>query len=214
MALKKRHVKNVVRDGRCRVAPAGRFKRFLQQLKIGNAVGIEYHDFTIQPGTRHAQGGKRLSQLRELCSPVMAIAREAMNRCVVQPCHQPVAIKFQLVKPCSMLGWRVRQGSQLRCQFCRQICFYSTCWQVCLFNDFRRYPRFALGTNAVGQGFGDVVAACRTFMFIVLFDQQPCNLLFAMAAHTHQRPEPLKFVATQFKLQFAVCKTLSCIAFR
>ncbi len=45
-------------------------------------------------------------------------------------------------------------------------------------------------------------------MLVMLLDQQPGRLFFIVAAHAHQCPPALEFVAHQFKLEFALTETL------
>ena len=132
MACVKRHVKHVINQRRCgrrlghshghgrgEMATA-RLKRPLKQLKVGDAIFIRHHYFAVQPGAAELQGGQRLGQLRHFCRPVMAVAGKAVRLALVQPGHQPVAVKLQLVNPVA-IAWRcLGERGQLRLQHRRQ----------------------------------------------------------------------------------------------
>ena len=113
-AVEVRKIENKVNDVGC----AGPVKGVLQCAEVGDALVIQYDNLAIQPARGNAGLRDSVHQRRELCCPVMAVAREAGDRIAINSAQEPVAVELDLVQPWLRPGRRgVQQGGQLRSQF-------------------------------------------------------------------------------------------------
>ena len=76
----------------------------------------------------------------------------------------------------------------------------------------RRRRRHRQVLDAVGQFVDDAERAGRPRVLVLLLDQQPRLLLFAVALHPHQHPAAVQLVAAQLELQVAVAIALARVA--
>ena len=111
-------VKQVVDDA----GRAGVVEGILQRAEVRQALLIHHHNFPVQPARAHTQIPQRLDQRRQPGAPVVAVSRDAANRCAVDAGQQAVAVKFDLVEPVPRIGRHsLDQRGQLRGQVVGQV---------------------------------------------------------------------------------------------
>jgi len=114
VAVQERHVEQIDDD----VLRAVRIERVLQRLKTRYAIAIEHHRFAVEPGAFDVELFECLHLLVELCGPIVACAREHLERtglCVsVDASQYTIAVELDFVCP-FIAGWRgVDERRQLR----------------------------------------------------------------------------------------------------
>ncbi|MNE26720.1 hypothetical protein D3C80_1200980 [compost metagenome] len=111
LAAQKGQVEQVIEDVLIVFAIEG----VLQGLEVRHAVGVVDHHFAVQPGRIEAQVAQRGLLMRQLGSPVMAVAGVQAYVITVDARENPVAVELHLVQPIAG-RWRVDQRGQLRLQ--------------------------------------------------------------------------------------------------
>jgi hypothetical protein len=110
LAIQPQQVKRVI-DQRVGLAAV---KGVLQRAEVGQPVGAGHHDFAVEPGVLHRQGGQRADEGGHARRPVEAIAGEQLGAAGVDAGQQAVAVELQLPQPVGGVGWRIAgQGGEL-----------------------------------------------------------------------------------------------------
>src|SRR5690606_2924847 len=72
VAIEVRQVKNKVLD----LSSSRILERILQGLETGTVLAVKHHYFSVEPAILYVERCDRFRNMRELCGPVVAIARE------------------------------------------------------------------------------------------------------------------------------------------
>ena len=208
----------------------------LQRLEIGRAVGIEDHDFAVEPSGGQVQIGDLPGDAFELGCPVVPVAGEQADLApVVDAGEHAVAVELDLEQPVFGLGRRLvdqggehgahlgRQGAARRCGGLASGRRGGACADLAGgLGRGLRWRRRALsrgrcceggqGGDAVGQFVDDAEFGCGSGEGVFFLDEQPGVLAGVLAFDADERPAPLQLVAVELEFEIALGITFVGIA--
>src|SRR5262249_14543837 len=91
---------------------APRAERLLERWKAADTVGRARHDLTVGHSKVDGQPRHRGSDLGKPAGPVVSLARAELDRTVVQPGDDPIAVELDLVEPLFPPGSAVRSATK------------------------------------------------------------------------------------------------------
>ena len=193
-----------------------------------------HDDLAVIPASGQLQPRDHGLQARQFRRPVIAAAGEQIDIAAVDPGQQPVAVEFDLVDPLLRIRRRAVGGcgqlrrqhrGQLRTGRLRREPTCNACTAIpakarlggnamrgsgCQRIRRRRRRR----RDAVRQFIDHTELAGRPHVPILLLDEQPRWLLFALALDANQGPLATQFPPAQFELDAAAPKALARVGER